>query len=496
MRSSREETLQLLRLDSEIQAILAEARRREAHRKWLAYFPETGPLRRELYPKHMEFFGAGATYRQRLMLAANRVGKTESVGLYELMLHLTGRYPAWWHGRRFDRPIKAWVAGDTSETVRDILQLKLMGPVGSWGTGVMPGDAIGRITRASGIGDAIDTLHVKNVHGGDSVLVFKSYDQRRKAFQGTEQDVILLDEEPPMDIYTECLLRTMTVDGMVMLTFTPLSGMSEVVLAFLPDGDVANHLGASKGGGKYVVTASWDDVPHLTEQAKRDLLSSIPPFQRDARSKGIPQLGAGAIYPVPESEIVVPVFAIPKHWPRGYGLDVGWNRTAGIFVAEDRETDTLYAYSEHYRGEAEPSVHASAIKARGSWLEGAIDPAARGRSQKDGEQLLQQYRDLALNLSLANNGVESGIYEAWERFSTGRLKLFNTLANTIAEYRLYRRDDKGRVVKAKDHAMDALRYVVNTRSVLQVQPAARESWRDRLRGSNHHSTDGLTSQAA
>src|SRR5215467_13831811 len=84
---------------------------------------------------------------------------------------------------------------------------------------------------------------------------------------------------------------------------------------------------------KFVVMAGWDDVPHLDEQTKQDLYASIPPYQRDARSKGIPQLGSGAIYPVPESEIVCKPFEIPRYWPRAYALDVGWNRTAAIWGA-------------------------------------------------------------------------------------------------------------------------------------------------------------------
>lgn len=170
------------------------------------------------------------------MLAANRVGKTESVGGYELTVHLTGVYPDWWTGRRFTRPIRAWAAGDTSKTVREIIQQKLLGPVGSWGTGLIPGDSIERTVRATGQADTVEIIYVKHAKGGVSVLVLKSYDQRREAFQGTEQDVIWLDEEPPLDIYTECLLRTMTNNGMLMLTFTPLIGVSEVVLSFLPGG--------------------------------------------------------------------------------------------------------------------------------------------------------------------------------------------------------------------------------------------------------------------
>jgi hypothetical protein len=174
----------------------------------------------------------------------------------------------------------------------------------------------------------------------------------------------------------------------------------------------------------------------------------------------VPQLGAGAIYPVPESDIIVPDFEIPVHWPRGYALDVGWNKTAAGFYALNRETDVLYRYSEHYRGQAEPSVHTQAIKARGSWLAGVCDPAARGRSQHDGEQLLQMYKDLGLDLEVASNAVEAGIYEVWQRLSSGRLKVFASCNQWRSEFRLYRRDEKGRIVKQNDHAMDEMRYFV------------------------------------
>lgn len=213
---------------------------------------------------------------------------------------------------------------------------------------------------------------------------------------------------------------------------------------------------------RFLVQAGWDDVPHLAADMKADLLRSTPPYMRDARSKGIPSLGSGAIYPVPESEIVVDPFAIPRHWPRVYGLDVGWNRTAGIWATIDRNTDTAYLYTEHYRGQAEPSIHVQAIRARGEWIPGVVDPAANGRSQKDGDQLLQDYRDLGLKLEPAENSVEAGIFQVWERLSTGRLKVFRTCLNWLAEYRLYRRDEKGRVVKQFDHIMDATRYVVVT----------------------------------
>lgn len=120
----------------------------------------------------------------------------------------------------------------------------------------------------------------------------------------------------------------------------------------------------------------------------------------------------------------------------------------------------LYLYSEHYRGNVEPPIHAEAIKRRGEWIPGVIDPAAHGRSQIDGDSLLSMYNALGLHLIKANNAVEAGIYEVFTRLSTGRLKVFETMVNWRAEYRIYRRDEKGAVVKENDHAMDATRYNV------------------------------------
>ncbi len=459
----RSKALQLLEL-------LEEKKRRTSRRKIDSYFPDSGPLRRELYVKHVQFFESGTSHRERLFLAANRVGKTESVGAYEVSCHATGQYPKWWQGRRFTKPIRCWVAGDTSKTVREILQAKLLGPIGSWGTGVIPGDSIERTTRQTGTADTIDTVYVKHVAGGVSQIVFKSYDQRRESFQGTEQDVIWLDEEPPQDIYTECLLRTMATGGFkggtVLLTFTPLLGLSEVVLSFLPGGKLEEN----SSGSKFVVMATWDDAPHLSQSEKNELYASIPPFQRDARSKGIPQLGAGAIYPVPESSLLVEPFPIPEHWPRGFGMDVGWNFTAAVWGALNRESGTLYLYHGYKRGQVEPDVHASSIQAPGKWIPGFIDPASQGSSQRDGTQLLQEYRNLGLNLEPANNAVEAGIFACWQLMVSGKLKVFRGMDQWLEEFRIYRRDEKGKIVKANDHLMDATRYLESRLDGLKTRP--------------------------
>ncbi|RFC65008.1 hypothetical protein DYI37_03845 [Fulvimarina endophytica] len=225
---------------------------------------------------------------------------------------------------------------------------------------------------------------------------------------------------------------------------------------------------------RFMIQAGWDDVPHLTEKTKKDLLNSTPPFLRDARSKGIPSLGAGAIYPIQLEEVSVKPFAIPRHWKKGYALDVGWNRTAALWGAQNPNDGVIYCYAEHYRGQAEPVIHATAIKARGAWIKGAIDPASRGRSQKDGEQLFEAYENQGLNLVPALNGVESGLYVCWEGLSLGRIKIFTTLQNFAAEYRLYRRDEHGKIIKKHDHLMDTFRYlIVNWDQIAAVQAPER-----------------------
>jgi phage terminase large subunit-like protein len=218
------------------------------------FYPEDGRLSRHAYPKHMAFFAAGVEYRERMCCAANRVGKTLGIGGYETTLHLTGLYPSWWVGRRFGKPVKAWVAGKTNETTRDIVQTKLFGNVLQGarksvdGTGLIPHDCIGEMAWKQGVTDLLDHVKVRHASGGLSMVGIKAYQQGRGSFEGTEQDVVWLDEEPPMDIYGECLIRTMTTDGMIMLTFTPLEGWSEVVMSYF------EACGMGRGPGPAVAT--------------------------------------------------------------------------------------------------------------------------------------------------------------------------------------------------------------------------------------------------
>jgi phage terminase large subunit-like protein len=236
----------------ELVHLLEEKEDRDRNNKFLSLFPESGPYSRDRYPKHLEFFKAGSIHKERAFIAANRSGKTVS-GAYEMSLHLTGLYPNNWEGKRFDVPIQAWAAGVTNESTRDVIQRELIGRRGDEGTGMIPKHAIlrdqgsgrMRITSRPGVPDGIQDVYIKHVSGGVSELSFKSYIQGADTFQGVARHCIWLDEEPPLDVYNECLMRTAKVSGresdkiysgIIYMTFTPLKGLSDVVMSFLPGG--------------------------------------------------------------------------------------------------------------------------------------------------------------------------------------------------------------------------------------------------------------------
>lgn len=430
----------------------------QKYNKFQNYFPDEGEFRRELYPKHIAFFDAGAGYKERGFIAANRVGKSEA-GAFETTCHATGKYPHWWKGKRFAYPPLIWVGGDTGLTVRDIIQKKLVGDdLTNMGSGMLPKDCIitEKCKTRRNVPDALEIIKVRHISGGESTIVLKTYEQGRASWQGTEVDFIWVDEECPSDVYGEALIRLMTTKGSMITTFTPLQGVTELVLSFLDNSQETESLDPV-----HVTICTWDDVPHLTEEEKRKTLARTPPQLQEARSKGVPTVGEGLVYPIDPKNITVDDFVIPIHFKKAYGMDVGWNNTAAIWGAWDIENDIIYIYSEHKQGQAEPVVHAKAIKARGEWIKGQIDPAARGRSQVDGEQLYMLYRKEGLKISPANNAVEAGIFNIWERMSTGRLKIFKSCTMFLRELSLYHRDEKGKIVKTNDHLLDGLRYLLN-----------------------------------
>jgi len=225
--------------------ILAELAERQQWPLFNALFllyPDEGPLRRELYDKHLQHFAAGARHNERALVGGNRSGKTLACS-YEHTLHLIGWYPSWWRGFRFERPIVGWASGEDTKAVRESLQGTFLGQPGRMGTGLIPRDRIERVVARSGVPDAVDVVTVRHANGGSSRLVFKAYEMGREAYQAAKVDVMQFDEEPPQAIYTEGATRTMSTvpgepNGLVICGFTPLKGLSGVVQSYMPGGEV------------------------------------------------------------------------------------------------------------------------------------------------------------------------------------------------------------------------------------------------------------------
>jgi phage terminase large subunit-like protein len=460
--------------------LLGEKAKRATGRKIDRYYPDRGPLRRELYPKHLAFFKAGLSDRIRNVIAANRVGKTEGIGGYETTLHLTGEYPKWWPGKRFDRPISALTAGDTQETTRDIQQLKMMGPPGQYGTGLIPAKAIVDWTGGS-LPESVDTVKVRHVSGGVSTLRFRSYEQGRKSFQGFELDIGWEDEEAPLEIHSEIVTRTMTTGGMVLGTFTPLKGLTALI----------KHC---REVGNYELNITWEDVPHLSKEDKAEILKNTPAYLRDARSKGVPLLGSGLVFQVYEEDIAVDRIEPQDWWTCINGLDFGWDHpTAGVELWHDPETDIVYVAKAARERQMVPVLFAAQVKnwnsAPWAWPHDGLQ-----HDKGSGKQLAQLYRDAGLPLTGDHAmfddgtwGFEAGLLQMQERMVTGRWKVLRTLAPWWEEFRVYHRED-GKVVKEMDDTISASRY-----ALMMLRYAESQKTADWVRKSTHRRRNPINS---
>ena len=401
----------------------------------------------------------GRLARQRLLMAANKTGKT-FCGAAEMAFHLTGKYPKWWKGYRFTGPIKAWAAGNTTANTRDIVQAELLGEPGDeedFGKGALPKDVILKWDRQPGIPNAVSTVTVKHASGKNSKCYLKSYEQGKQAWMGKAIDVVWMDEEPPQDIYSQALRASLKSGGLTYMTFTPESGMTNVVAQFM------NNLKPHQ----QLYNATWDDAPHLDDEVKEEILAALPPHERKMRSEGIPVLGSGLVFPIDVEQIKRTAFAIPEHWSRICAIDFGYDHpTAAVWIAHDRDHDVAYVYDTYRKSGETPLVHAQAIKARGDWIPVIWPHDGAQHDKGSGEPLAAIYRRQGMNMfpkhfenPEGGQGVEPGLMEMLQKFQTQRLLVFDHLGEFFEEMRMYHRKD-GKVVKERDDLMSAARYAV------------------------------------
>jgi phage terminase large subunit-like protein len=442
-------------------ALLAELDRRRRTNLLSGYKP---------YSKQKEFHAAGNRYRERLFMAGNQLGKTLA-GAAEAAMHLTGKYPDWWEGKRYDKPIVAIAGSESYELTRDGVQRLLVGPPMTeeeWGTGYIPKADIISSTRRSGVSGALDSITVRHVSGGTSTLLFKAYEQGRGKWQANTVNYIWFDEEPPEDVYFEGITRTNATQGLIAVTFTPLKGMSSVVARYILE----------QSPDRSVITMTIDDAEHYTPEERQKIIDSYPAHEREARTKGVPSLGSGRIFPVAEELITVVPFEVPKHWVQICGIDFGWDHpTAGARLAWDRDADVIYVTMVYRQREATPIVHAGALKPWGAWLPWSW-PHDGNNDMAAGPNLASQYRAQGLNLlperatfEDGSNSVEAGLMELLDRMITGRFKVFSTCGEWFEEFRLYHRKD-GKVVKERDDVISASRYALMMKRFAKVKADA------------------------
>jgi phage terminase large subunit-like protein len=460
--------------DLEAAAMLEQSKRAQS-RRLQDYRP---------YRKQALFHALGLTWPERLLRAGNQQGKTHAGGT-EMAMHLTGLYPTDWPGRRFNHPIDAWACCDTGETTRDNPQRVLVGGIGDWGSGAIPGDRIEDFKRGRGVADLLDTVLIRHASGGISRLGFKRYDQGREAFQGPPKHVIWCDEEPPEDVYTECKARLVATAGMIYTTFTPLLGMSEVVTALL--------------NKPFDVNMTIEDAEHIAPERRASIIASFPEHEREARIMGVPLLGGGRVFPVSESSIRIAPFTVPGDWALIGGMDFGWDHPfAAVKLAWDRDVDCVYVTNEYRIREQTPIVHAAAIKAWGERLKWAWPHDGHQHDKGSGDTLAAQYRKQGLRTFSTHAthpdggfGLEAGIMEMLDRMKTGRLKVFASCVDWFDEYRHYHRL-KGLIVKQKDDLLSAtrvglmmLRYATSPEAIARA-PAQADGDYDALNWNGVH----------
>lgn len=318
-----------------------------------------------------------------------------------------------------------------------------------------------------GVSNALDSVTIKHVSGGASTLLFKAYEQGRGKWQANTVDYVWFDEEPPEDVYFEGITRTNATRGLIAVTFTPLMGMSSVVARYLLE----------DSPDRSVTTMTIEDAEHYTPEDRARIIASYPPHEREARTKGIPSLGSGRIFPVEEDLIRCEPFEIPKHWVQIGGLDFGWDHpTAAANLAWDRDADVIYVTKGYRQREATPIIHAAAVKPWGDWLPWAW-PHDGNNDTAAGTNLATQYRAQGLNLLQeratfedGSNSVEAGLMDMLDRMQTGRWKVFSTVGEFFEEFRLYHRKD-GKIVKERDDLISACRYAHMMKRFAAVRPA-------------------------
>lgn len=419
--------------------------------------------------------------RNRWVFGGNRSGKTEC-GAVECLWILRGVHPY----RKNRKDVFGWAVSLSQQVQRDVAQAKILS--------YLPKSWIADITMLSGrkdspSGGVIDQIKIKNVFGGISTLGFKSCDQGREKFQGSSLDFVWFDEEPPRDIYEECVMRVMDRRGDIFGTMTPLKGRtfiySEIFLNTRGNPEVWHE------------SMTWEDNPFLAKSEAKLLENCLDKSVLDARKYGRFSEGVGLVYPeFDESVHVIQPFRVPPEWQENISIDPGLNNPLSAHWYCVDWDGNVYVVAEHFAAGKDIDFHAKAIKgisASIGWRTDAkgrigalIDSAANQRTLASAKSVSELFYERGINV---NTGVDKDVFsgiarvKAYLKGEGAKLYIFNTCVNMIEEFKSYFWASGDAPVKKDDHCMDELRYFIMSRPKPAEQGSLRQSslLQDKLR---------------
>ena len=418
--------------------------------------------------------------RNRWVFGGNRSGKTEC-GAVECLWILRGIHPY----RKNRKDVFGWAVSLSTQVQRDVAQAKILH--------YLPKSWIEDITMLSGrrdspSGGVIDQIKIKNVFGGISTLGFKSCDQGREKFQGSSLDFVWFDEEPPRDIYEECLMRVMDKRGDIFGTMTPLKGKTFIYNEIF--------LNRKKNPEIWHEFMNWADNPYLSKKEIKLLESALDSSALDSRKFGKFSEGAGLVYPeFDESVHVIKPFAVPPEWQDNISIDPGLNNPLSAHWYCVDWDGNIYVVAEHFAAGKDIDFHADAIKeisrkigwrtdARGR-IRALIDSAANQRTLASSKSVTALFYERGI---LVDTNVNKEVFSGIERVKSylkgngAKLYIFSNCVNMIDEFKTYSWADGDTPVKRDDHCMDELRYYITSRPrpaerTFERQPVAADKLR-------------------
>ncbi len=425
--------------------------------------------------------------KNRWALGGNRTGKTEA-GAAECVWLARGNHPY----RQTIRPMNGWVVSLTAEMQRDVAQKKLMSYVNpEWIRGVRMRE--GRADDPEG--GMIDYIQIECVHGGVSTIGFKNCAQGREKFQGTSQDFIWFDEEPPEEIYHECLMRTLDSGGLIFGTMTPLKGMTWVYNTV--------YLNEANDPNVWYVTMSWEDNPYLSSEAVAQMTRALSEEELSARKHGRFVAMSGLVYGEFDERVhVIEPFDVPREWQDMISIDPGMTKPLSCHWYAVDHDGNVYVVAEHYRAGLSVEEHMEEIEEisrvldwkrdSGGRLSALMDAAADQHTLQAEKSVAELFRELGMNVNTrVNKSKWAGIQRVRqylkkrdafdkERWPEGKPSLFifdccPMMIREIKQYRWRLDGESEEPVKKDDHAMDELRYYLMHRGeIAQTGSVLRE----------------------